>query len=196
MQKSGFVFTPYDAPDQTPFDTLFDVFMEIITHTSGDMDEAMEWMNVIDQEYKLTTEDYTMDDFIEDLKKKGYLREEIQGDGKGITEITAKTERTIRKKAMDQLFGKIRKQGAGSHKSKKSGQGDGGHHGDDDDNNPIKHRDAYEDVFDNDNDDDECEENGDDGEKILSGGSDNNAGVLQSSCLPRKPSSRILIQPY
>jgi len=124
MQKSGFVFTPYDAPDQTPFDTLFDVFMEIITHTSGDMDEAMEWMNVIDQEYKLTTEDYTMDDFIEDLKKKGYLREEIQGDGKGITEITAKTERTIRKKAMDQLFGKIRKQGAGSHKSKKSGQGD------------------------------------------------------------------------
>jgi hypothetical protein len=52
-------------------------------------------------------------------------------------------------------------------KWEKSGQGDGGHHGDDDDNNPIKHRDAYEDVFDNDNDDDECEENGDDGEKIL-----------------------------
>lgn len=124
MRKSGYVFTPYDAPDQTPFETLFDVFMEIITHTSGDMEEAMEWMNVIDQEYKLTTEDYTMDDFIEDLKKKGYLREEIQPNKQGGLSITAKTERTLRKKAMDQIFGKIRKNGMGNHKSKKSGQGD------------------------------------------------------------------------
>jgi uncharacterized protein with von Willebrand factor type A (vWA) domain len=124
MRKSGYVFTPYDAPDQTPFETLFDVFMEIITHTSGDMEEAMEWMNVIDQEYKLTTEDYTMDDFIEDLKKKGYLREEIQANKQGRLSITAKTERTLRKKAMDQIFGKIRKNGMGNHKSKKSGQGD------------------------------------------------------------------------
>ena len=124
MRKSGYVFTPYDAPDQTPFETLFDVFMEIITHTSGDMEEAMEWMNVIDQEYKLTTEDYTMDDFIEDLKKKGYLREEIQANKQGGLSITAKTERTLRKKAMDQIFGKIRKNGMGNHKSKKSGQGD------------------------------------------------------------------------
>lgn len=124
MRKSGYVFTPYDAPDQTPFETLFDVFMEIITHTSGDMEEAMEWMNVIDQEYKLTTEDYTMDDFIEDLKKKGYLREEIQANNQGGLSITAKTERTLRKKAMDQIFGKIRKNGMGNHKSKKSGQGD------------------------------------------------------------------------
>jgi uncharacterized protein with von Willebrand factor type A (vWA) domain len=98
--------------------------MEIITHTSGDMEEAMEWMNVIDQEYKLTTEDYTMDDFIEDLKRKGYLREEIQANNQGGLSITAKTERTLRKKAMDQIFGKIRKNGMGNHKSKKSGQGD------------------------------------------------------------------------
>jgi len=124
MRKSGYVFTPYDAPDQTPFETLFDVFTEIITHTSGDMEEAMEWMNVIDQEYKLTTEGYTMDDFIEDLKKKGYLREEIQPNKQGGLAITAKTERTLRKKAMDQIFGKIRKNGMGNHKSKKSGQGD------------------------------------------------------------------------
>lgn len=124
MRKSGYVFTPYDAPDQTPFDRLFDVFMEIITHTSGDLEEAMEWMNVIDQEYKLTTEDYTMDDFMEDLKKKGYLREEIEPNKQGGLQITAKTERTLRKKAMDQIFGKIRKNGLGNHKSKKSGQGD------------------------------------------------------------------------
>ncbi len=124
MRKSGYVFTPFEAPNQSPFEKLFDVFSELITHTSGDVDEALEWLNVLDKEYNLTTEDYTMEDFIEDLKKKGYLREEIQPDGNGQLSITAKTERVLRKNAMDQIFGKIRKNGAGNHKSKKSGQGD------------------------------------------------------------------------
>jgi len=124
MQKSGYVFTPFEAPNQSPFEKLFEVFSELITHTSGDVDEALDWLKILDKEYHLTTDEYTMDDFIEDLKKKGYLREEIQPDGKGQLSITAKTERVLRKNAMDQLFGKIRKNGAGNHKSKKSGQGD------------------------------------------------------------------------
>jgi Ca-activated chloride channel family protein len=124
MRKSGYVFTPFEAPNQSPFEKLFDVFSELITHTSGDVDEALEWLDVLDKEYKLTTEEYTMEDFIEDLKKKGYLREEIQPDGNGQLSITAKTERVLRKNAMDQIFGNIRKNGAGNHKSKKSGQGD------------------------------------------------------------------------
>jgi uncharacterized protein with von Willebrand factor type A (vWA) domain len=52
------------------------------------------------------------------------LREEIQPDGKGQMAITAKTERALRKNAMEQIFGKIRKSGSGNHKSKSSGQGD------------------------------------------------------------------------
>jgi Ca-activated chloride channel family protein len=124
MLKSGYIFTPYSAPEQSNFDRLFDIFSELITHTSGDVDEALDWMNVLDKEYSLTTEDYTMDDFIEDLKKKGYLREEIEPDGKGQLSITAKTERVLRKNAMEQIFGNIRKSGQGNHKSKKSGQGD------------------------------------------------------------------------
>ncbi|MFM1947795.1 MAG: hypothetical protein RL207_2078 [Bacteroidota bacterium] len=124
MRKSGYVFTPFEAPNQSPFEKLFDVFSELITHTSGDVDEALDWLNILDKEYNLTSEDYTMDDFIEDLKKKGYLREEIQPDGNGQLSITAKTERVLRKNAMDQIFGNIRKNGAGNHKSKKSGQGD------------------------------------------------------------------------
>jgi uncharacterized protein with von Willebrand factor type A (vWA) domain len=124
MRKSGYVFTPFEAPNQSPFEKLFDVFSELITHTSGDVDEALDWLNILDKEYNLTTEDYTMDDFIEDLKKKGYLREEIQPDGQGQLSITAKTERVLRKNAMEQIFGNIRKNGVGNHKSKKSGQGD------------------------------------------------------------------------
>jgi uncharacterized protein with von Willebrand factor type A (vWA) domain len=124
MPKSGYVFTPYQSPEQSNFDRLFDIFSELITHTSGDVDEALEWLNVLDKEYSLTNDEYTMEDFIEDLKKKGYLREEIKPDGKGQLAITAKTERVLRKNALDQIFGKIKKSGAGNHKSKKSGLGD------------------------------------------------------------------------
>ncbi len=124
MPQSGYIFTPYQSPEQSNFDRLFDIFSELITHTSGDVDEALDWLNVLDKEYSLTNDEYTMEDFIEDLKKKGYLREEIKPDGKGQLAITAKTERVLRKNALDQIFGKIKKSGAGNHKSKKSGLGD------------------------------------------------------------------------
>ncbi|MCB0464050.1 MAG: hypothetical protein KDC78_00030, partial [Aequorivita sp.] len=59
--KSGFIFTKHTPKDQSPFDKLFDVFQELITHTSGDFDEAMDWLKQLDEEYNLTTEDYTLD---------------------------------------------------------------------------------------------------------------------------------------
>ncbi|MFN5292219.1 MAG: vWA domain-containing protein [Flavobacteriia bacterium] len=124
MRNSGYVFSPYQAPELSDFERLFDIFSELIVHTSGDVDEALEWLNVLDKEYSLTNDKYTMDDFIEDLKKKGYLREEILPDGKGQMSVTAKTERILRKNAMEQIFGNIRKSGRGQHKSKKSGLGD------------------------------------------------------------------------
>ena len=122
--RSGFVFTRHQSKDQSPFEKLFDIFQELITHTSGDFDEAMDWMKQLDQEYHLTSEDYTLDDFVEDLKKKGYLREEIKPDGKSGLAITEKTERALRKKALEQIFGKLRKSGVGNHKTKFTGIGD------------------------------------------------------------------------
>lgn len=137
--RKGFRFSTYEAPEQTPFEKLFDIFQELITHTSGDFDEAIDWLRELDIEYKLTTDDYTIDDFIQDLKDKGYIREEFEdgggemgedgedgkeGEGKGTMSITAKMERIIRQHALDQIFGKLKRSGAGNHKTGKSGQGD------------------------------------------------------------------------
>lgn len=122
--KSGFVFTKHTPKELSPFEKLLDVFQELITHTSGDVDEALEWLKQLDDEYKLTTDDYTLDDFVEDLKKKGYLREEIKVNGKGGLAITDKTERALRKRALEQIFGKLRKSGAGNHRTKQTGRGD------------------------------------------------------------------------
>ena len=130
IDKSGFVFKTYKAPHQSPFEKLFEIFKELITYTSGDFDEAISWLRQLDTEYSLTTPEYTIDDFIEDLKNKGYIREEMDptgadgGDGKGKTSITAKTERAIRKQALAHIFGKIKRSGSGNHKSKGVGIGD------------------------------------------------------------------------
>lgn len=137
--RKGFRFTPYEAPNLSPFDKLFEIFQELITHTSGDFDEAIDWLRELDKEYELTSDDYTIEDFIEDLKAKGYIREEFEdgggkmgeegdegdeGGGKGTISITAKLERMIRQRALDQIFGKIKRSGSGNHKTGNSGRGD------------------------------------------------------------------------
>ncbi|WP_417444363.1 vWA domain-containing protein [Joostella sp.] len=131
-RRKGFVFTKYEAPDISPFDKLFEIFKELITHTSGDFDEAIDWLRELDVEYSLTDENYTIDDFIEELKRKGFIQEEIDpeggngsdGDGEGKFSITAKTEQLIRKHALDQIFGKLKKGTSGNHRSKHTGRGD------------------------------------------------------------------------
>ena len=124
IKRKGFTFSSYEAPENTPFERLFEVFKELITHTSGDFEEAIDWLIELDKEYKLTDEEYTIDDFIAELKEKGYIQDELKPDGSQGTAITAKTEQAIRKGAMDQIFGKIKKNGSGSHKTEVTGQGD------------------------------------------------------------------------
>jgi len=120
----GFRFSQYTGKGKTTFEKLFDIFKELLLHTSGDVDEALDWLEELDKEYNLTTDDYTLEDFLEDLKKKGYLREEIDSPEGGGLAMTAKTERIIRKDALEQIFGKLKKSASGNHTTKYSGQGD------------------------------------------------------------------------
>ena len=122
--RKGFVFKTYEVENQSPFEKLFEIFKELITHTSGDFDEAIDWLRSLDKEYKLTDENYTIDDFIEDLKKKSFIKEEISADGIKDTKITPKTERAIRQQALNHIFGSIKRSGTGNHKSKSPGIGD------------------------------------------------------------------------
>ncbi|QNR23709.1 vWA domain-containing protein [Croceimicrobium hydrocarbonivorans] len=120
----GLRFSKYKGKSQSTFDRLLEVFKELLLHSSGDVDEAIDWLRALDQEYELSTKDYTIDDFIEDLKKKGFLREEIDdGGGSGLA-MTAKTERAIRHRALEQVFGKLKKSQTGNHQTKHAGPGD------------------------------------------------------------------------
>lgn len=122
---TGLSFTKHQKKVQSPFERLFEIFKELITHTSGDFDEAIDWLRELDKEYKLTDEDYTIDDFIEDLLKKSYIKQNNQkgGNGEGLS-LTPKTEKLLREHALKQIFGKLKKSKTGNHKTQKIGQGE------------------------------------------------------------------------
>ena len=125
LLNSGIVFSKHELINQSPFDRLFEIFKELITHTSGDFDEAIDWLRELDKEYNLTDENYTIDDFIEDLLKKGFVKEEIDPDnGVSSKSLSAKTEKLLREHALKQIFGKLKKSNQGNHKSKNNGQGE------------------------------------------------------------------------
>ncbi|MDQ7949284.1 MAG: hypothetical protein REI93_10580, partial [Pedobacter sp.] len=117
----GYQFSKF-LPDDLPkggFDQLLNLFTELLNYTAGDAGEALAWMNELDKQYQLTNNEYAMGDFINDLKEKGYIREE---DGE--IKITPKTEQTIRKSALEEIFGKLKKAGKGNHNSNISGIGE------------------------------------------------------------------------
>ncbi len=120
---SGFRFTnsKTSKKDAASFETLLSLFLELTTHTSGDVTEALDWMNQLDREYKITSSEYGMGDFIEDLKKNGYIK---TNDEEGNFSLTSKSEIEIRKSALEQVFGKLRKGLKGNHNTSYTGAGD------------------------------------------------------------------------
>ncbi len=120
---AGFYFSKYNPGDsgKSSFEKLLDLFLQLLTYTNGDFNEAMQWMNELDKTYKLTNPEYGIGDFIEELKSKGYIDEKPTN---GEIKITSKTERSIRKKSLEEIFGKIKKTKQGNHSSFKPGGGD------------------------------------------------------------------------
>ena len=122
----GYRFSNYipDDSDKDPFERLLKIFKEILIHTSGNVSEALSWLTEVDKQYELTDKDYGIADFIEDLKKKGYIKDpEKKGDPANMNP-TAKMELALRKKALDDIFDQLKKSKSGKHNTKSTGQGD------------------------------------------------------------------------
>ncbi len=121
MQGNRFLKFNEGENSKSKFEQLADLFMQLLTYTSGDAGEALSWMNELDKQYNLTDDEYGMGDFIEDLKQNGYLKEDQQS---GEFTITPKSEQSIRKRSLEEIFGKLKKSRQGNHQIFKPGQGD------------------------------------------------------------------------
>lgn len=115
-------FEPLEGSDD--FDRLFKLFQELMLHTSGNVDEALSWLTQLDRQYKLSSDDYGLSDFIQELIDRGYLKEEKKGEGETAMSATGKMELSLRQAALNDVFGAVKKSKQGNHSTKISGQGD------------------------------------------------------------------------
>ena len=70
MCMRGILFSAHSDAQSSPFETLLGLFTEVIVHTSGEVDEALDWFRQLDQHYNITNDEYTFEDFIQELKDK------------------------------------------------------------------------------------------------------------------------------
>lgn len=119
----GHRFTKYIPPAvlSGDFDSMLKVFLQLVSMTGGDVSEALQWLTNLDRRYNLSSDQYGIGDFINDLKSKGYIDED---PGKGTFKVTPKTGQSIRKSALEEIFGKLKKGGQGKHRTPFTGPGD------------------------------------------------------------------------
>lgn len=108
---------------KSPFITLWDLFQQLLTIASGEVNQALKWLADLDKQYKITDQfddDYGLGDFIEEMMKRGYIQ---NNDDNTQVVITKKTERSLRKKSLEDIFKSLNKGGFGGHKTQHTGRG-------------------------------------------------------------------------
>jgi len=112
-----------NSNQKTPFDTLFNLFQELLSIAGGDVSQALKWLNQLDEEYKITDQfedGYGLGDFIQELQERGYIKHD---DQQQIMVPTSKTGKSIRRKALEEIFSQLKKGGIGGHKTVHTGKG-------------------------------------------------------------------------
>src|ERR1043166_6568955 len=122
IRLNGHLFTKFiPLPEGNRFEQMLKLFLQLLSYTNGDISEVLQWMNQLDAEYRFTDKQYGMGNFINDLKEKGYIKENPED---GSFEVTSKSTQSIRKRSLEEIFGKLRKGKGGSHRTVHTGHGD------------------------------------------------------------------------
>ena len=120
-----FRYAEWDAArhgaSRSTFDTLFDLFQQLLFHTGGDAEEALAWLTQIDGQYGVADDEMSLGDFIEELKRRGFIDRD---EPTGRLTVTGKTTRGLRERALDDVFSGLKKGDRGSHKTPFAGAGD------------------------------------------------------------------------
>lgn len=104
--------------DEKRLEELISIFSYLLIQTSGDVQEALDWIEQLDAEYDLFDKDLSFGDFVDELKKQGYIAEK---DGMKI--ITSKGSQRIRSESLKKIFTGMKPDTSGYHETNKSGRG-------------------------------------------------------------------------
>jgi Ca-activated chloride channel family protein len=98
---------------------LLDLFHELLLRTSGDAQEALNWMRYLGEEYNIFGPDMTFDMFIDELKRMGL----IETDENSLIKPTNKAIGNIKRNALLEIFRSLKKSPGGAHDTPHSGEG-------------------------------------------------------------------------
>lgn len=109
--------------NQSSFDTLFDLFQQLLSIAGGDVSQAIRWLTDLDKEYKVTDKldpPMGIGEFINELQRKGFIK---MDDEQSVMVPSAKMGLSIRKRSLEEIYRQLNKGGAGNHKTSFSGKG-------------------------------------------------------------------------
>ncbi len=111
-------WTENSMTDEQRLQKMISLFSYLLLQTSGDPEEALQWLRQLGEEYELFDQEMTYEEFIEKLKELGYIE-----DAKDVVVLTAKGVQRIREDALREVFSNLKKSPEGSHESPHTGQG-------------------------------------------------------------------------
>lgn len=104
--------------DEQRLEKLFSLFSYILLQTNGDVNEALDWLSKLDEQYNLFDESMSLSEFIDQLKDKGYIDETD-----GMFTLKSKGEMRVRQDSFKEIFGTLKRGAEGLHESPLSGKG-------------------------------------------------------------------------
>lgn len=112
----------HHASGQSTLEKMLKIFNQLLVYTNGDANQALQWMTEMDRQYGLGDDEIGMGEFIEWLKREGYLEDAAE---RGEFHITGKTTKKIREDSLNEIFTTLRKQSMfGNHKIPRTGCSD------------------------------------------------------------------------
>ncbi len=111
-------WTPQSRTDEQRLQQMVSLFSYLIVQTSGDVQEALDWLRQLAEEYGLFDEDMTMDDLIDKLREMGIIE-----DVNDVPTLTTKGIQRIRQDALREIFTSLKKSPTGSHETPYTGKG-------------------------------------------------------------------------
>ena len=111
-------WVPESATDEQRLQKLVSLFSYLVVQASGDVQEAMDWLRQIAEEYGLFDENLSMDDLIDKLREMGLIE-----DVKDVPTLTARGIQRVRQDALDEIFSSLKKAPTGSHDTPYTGSG-------------------------------------------------------------------------
>jgi Ca-activated chloride channel homolog len=109
---------PDSATDEQRLQQLVSIFSYLVVQTSGDVQEALEWLKHLGEEYGLFDGNMTMDELVEKLREMGIIE-----DLDDMPVLTTKGIQQIRQDALREIFTSLKKSPTGAHETPYTGSG-------------------------------------------------------------------------